>query len=174
MLTIESDGVERSHRMAEQLIALNDTLGVTRHIHIDEARNNLQAMIQVSQELAGQTQTIAESVENLELLADFQTVLNEQLGQIEGVRRQLTELVLMESMMARAARALAPLAELGNMRGLDEQEMRDAARVILDRRTSRTPTSTRMAEKESEVISVSSPDDVFDAASRPVPIPPAE
>jgi hypothetical protein len=174
MLMLEADGVEHSTHMADQLIALNDKLADSKQIRIDEAQNNLATMLQTQQKLANQTRNIAESAENLDLLADFQTVLNEQLGKLDGIRRQLTDLVLMESTVARASRALAPLVEIGNMRNLGEQEMREAARVILDRRMNNS-TTARMAEgTEANVISVSSPDEVFAPASRPTPAPPLE
>ncbi|MBX3442366.1 MAG: hypothetical protein KF774_08155 [Planctomyces sp.] len=174
VLAIEMDGIERSQNAAGQLLALNETLSGARQISIDEAQSNLRSMLQVQEQLSGQTRLIAESVENLDLLADFQTVLNEQLTNLDGLRRQLTDLVMMEAAMARAAKTLAPLAEIGSMRGLNEHEVREAARAILDRRTSRS-TTTRLADgSEPEVISISSPDEVFEPAARPAPVPPTE
>jgi hypothetical protein len=184
MLMLESEGLDRSRNSAEQLVGLNEKLSDVPQIRIDEARNNLHAMIELQQGLSGQTRAIAENVQNLDLLVDFQSVLGEQMGNLDGLRRQLTELVLMESTIARAARTLAPLAELGNMRGLGEQELRDAARVILDRRSSRS-NATRLAEgtdavetggavADHGVMTVSSPDDVFEPAARPTPAPPVE
>lgn len=174
MLMVESEDIDRSQRNAEQLISLNDTLSAARQIHVDEAANNLHAMIKMQQQLAGQTRTISESVQNLDLMADFQIVLGEQLGKIDGLRRQLTDLVLMESSIARAAQTLAPLAQLGTMNSVDENEVREAARVILNRRANRTDMTRTAGGAAGEVISISSPDAVFEEPARPAPVPPTE
>jgi DNA repair exonuclease SbcCD ATPase subunit len=174
MLIVESEDIDRSQRNAEQLIGLNDTLMQAKQIQVDEAANNLNAMIKIQQRLAGQTRMIAGNVDNLDLLADFQLVLGEQLGKMDGLRRQLTDLVLMESSIARAAQTLAPLAQLGTMKNLDEEEVREAARVILNRRASRSDTTRTADGAAGDVISISSPDEVFEEPARPAPVPPTE
>jgi hypothetical protein len=174
MLMVEGDDIDRSQRTAEQLIGLNDTLMQARQIQVDEAANNLHAMLKMQQQLAGQTRIIAQSVENLDLLADFQVVLGEQLGKIDGLRRQLTDLVLMESSIARAAQTLAPLAQLGTMNSVDADDVREAARVILNRRANRSEMTRTADGAAGDVISVSSPEEVFEEPARPAPVPPTE
>jgi hypothetical protein len=158
---------------ADKLIALQQQLSAVPAIRVDEARNNMLAMVEMQQKLSGQTRQIAENVENLELMADFHTVLNEQLTTMEGIRRQLTDLVLMESTIARAARVLSPLAEISTIRGLrDDNEVREAARRVLDRRLGQQPSSTQVAEGvKGDVQSLTDPEEVFDTPARPAPTP---
>ncbi len=173
LLTLNEDGIDRSQASADRLIAIQQQLAGIPAIRVDEARNNMVSMVEMQQKLAGQTRLIADNVENLELMADFQTVLTEQLTNMEGIRRQLTDLVLMESTLARAARVLSPLAEISSLRGLrDDDEVREAARRVLDRRLGQNSSSTQVAEGvKGEVTTLASPDDVFDTPARPAPAP---
>jgi hypothetical protein len=173
LLTMNEEGLDRSQMSADKLIALQQQLSAVPAIRVDEARNNMLAMVEMQQKLSGQTRQIAENVENLELMADFHTVLNEQLTTMEGIRRQLTDLVLMESTIARAARVLSPLAEISTIRGLrDDNEVREAARRVLDRRLGQQPSSTQVAEGvKGDVQSLTDPEEVFDTPARPAPTP---
>ena len=130
------------------------------------------AMVEMQQKLSTQTRQIANNVENLELMADFQTVLSEQLTNMEGIRRQLTDLVLMESTIARAARVLSPLAEIANIRGLrDDDQVREAARRVLDRRLGQQPSSQVAEGVKGDVQNLTDPEEVFDTPARPAPLP---
>jgi len=80
----------------------------------------------------------------------------------------------MESTVRRVAGILEPLAELSDLRRLSKTDMREAARVIIDQRTSRvatrpTDTESRTAPKlklnDVEVFTVEPPKDIF------VPLP---
>lgn len=176
LLTLNEDGLDRSQASADRLIGIQEQLAGIPAIRADEARNNMLAMVEMQQKLSSQTRVIAENVENLELMADFQTVLTEQLTNMEGIRRQLTDLVLMESTLARAARVLSPLAEIANIRGLrDDDEVREAARRVLDRRLGQNASSTQVAEGvKGDVTTLAAPEDVFDTPARPAPTPPME
>jgi hypothetical protein len=46
-------------------------------------------------------------------------------------------MVLLEGTVARAAKALEPLAQIANLRRLGDREMREAARTILEHRSTR-------------------------------------
>ena len=74
---------------------------------------------------------------SLELLADFQDEFNFQVGKLEGMQQSLTQLILLESTVAHTVRMIEPLAELTGLRRLNDDEVREAARVILDRRNQR-------------------------------------
>jgi len=176
LLTLNQEGLDRSQASADKLIGLQQQLSAIPAIRVDEAKNNMLAMVEMQQTLSGQTRQIAENVENLELMADFQTVLTEQLTGMEGIRRQLTDLVLMESTIARAARVLSPLAEISGIRGLrDDEEVREAARRVLDRRLGQTPSATQVAEGvKGEVQTLADPEQVFDTPARPAPPPSVE
>lgn len=144
-----------------------------QHMLLDESRGdatvaqqNLESLIGLEVTLAGETDRIADSVASLELLADFQDELNYQVGQLSGMQESLTELILLESTVARAVRMIEPLAELTDLRRLNEDEVREAARVILDRR------NTRISSRPMDTPPIV--EDAGEQIERLVPEPPAE
>ena len=153
---------------AEKLIALQQSLSPDSGLNVESASRNAEALLAMHGAISGQTGQIAASIENLELLADFQSELTEQLDQVESLRRQLTELMLLETTLARTMTALEPLTALGNLRRLDDAEMRDIARTMLDRRRE------RVAAAESKYDAESSPMQTASEEDRLVPEPPAE
>jgi hypothetical protein len=58
------------------------------------------------------------------------------------MRRSLTEIVLMENTVSRAVSMLQPLLELGNLRHLNEDQLRQIARSISETQ------STRLSKNE--------------------------
>jgi hypothetical protein len=68
---------------------------------------------------------------------------------LEGIRRGLMEFVLMENTIARAIRTLQPLLELGNLRHLDEEQLRHIARSMSAQQ------STQIGKNEAERVPAS-------------------
>ena len=87
------------------------------------------------------------------------------MEQLETIQRGFTELLLMESSVARAVKMVQPLAELGNLRRNKEPEIRAAARESINRR------EMRMAEENSKFEDSSGE---YNPPVRPVPLPPAD
>lgn len=140
------------------LVAMQDAL-LNEQSRIAAAQQNLQSLIQLEESLAGETDRIADAVTSLELLAGFQDEFNYQVSQLSGMQESLTELILLESSVARAVRMIEPLAELTDLRRLNEDEVREAARVILDRRNTRisslpvdTPPIVEAEESGTEIL----------------------
>jgi erythromycin esterase-like protein len=142
---------------------LNQTLN--QQTQLDSAHANLAGLIEIERSLAGQSRQIAESVESLQLLTGLQGEFNDQMTKLEAIQRGFTELLLMESSVARAVKMVQPLAELGNLRRNNEQEIRAAAREIINRR------ETRMAEEKSKYDDTTGE---YSPPVRPVPAPPAD
>lgn len=151
---------------AEQLIRLQQTLSADSRLQIAAATHNAEQLLDMQRVLAGETAQLAAGVENLELLADFQDELDVQLARVAEMRRQLTELMLLEATVSRTMTALAPLAELGNLRQLDDAEVREIARMMLERRRERAVAA--------EQPSAAPGDGESAVADRRVPEPPAE
>ena len=167
-LILSAGDLNLSSENAERLLALQNQLVVDERLQLDQADTNLEDLIVVQQLIAAQTQQIADSIDGLELLTDFQGEMNGQLAGLEDLRRQLTELILLETTVARAMEALEPLASMQNLRRLDEEEVRDVARQILERRRE------RMARGESK-YDVPAPVEIEQPeVHRLVPEPPVE
>lgn len=127
--------IAREH--ADQLLALKDTLTERSAEDVAIAGQNLDQLIALEQRLAGQDGTIRTAIESLELLADLQTEFRDRVQELDGIRRGLTELVVLESTVARTVRALQPLTQLTDLDRLDPQAVREVARSMLDARTRR-------------------------------------
>ncbi|MBL8850783.1 MAG: hypothetical protein JNG89_13970 [Planctomycetaceae bacterium] len=122
---------------AEQLIALQQTLGTDARLNLASATQNAATLLALQESLAGQSEEIVAGVENLELLSEFQAELAVQLSQVEGLRRQLNELSSLETSLSRTVAALEPITKLGDIRYMDDAEVRQIARTLLDRRRER-------------------------------------
>ena len=82
-----------------------------------------------------QTRGVAEAIQTLEVLSGFRDELGAQIQSLAGLRHDLVELSLMETSVAKVARMMKPLVEMGNLRRLSNDELRHVARSILEGRT---------------------------------------
>ena len=121
---------------ARVLVALNDTLS-SDSLKVDASQRNLDSLIALGTTLSGQSQHVAAAIQNLEIMDDFRNELGAHVKSLDGVRRTMMEIAMMESTLGRVAQVVEPLTQIGNLRRLSDEEMREAARVILDRRITR-------------------------------------
>ena len=138
--------------------------------------------------LLAETGRVVDAVETLEVLGDLQDQVKEQVASMQGMRRELLDVILMESTVAKATRILEPLAQLGNLNRLSDAEVREAARVIMDQRDTRigklpaqfrrihrepTPSRTTKLILDGEPV-FSEESDSGTVEEKLVPTPPAE
>jgi hypothetical protein len=82
---------------------------------------------------------------------------------------------MMESTMGRVANVVEPLTQIGNLRRLNDDEVREAARVILDRRMTRfsqTESKTESGATEASQTEVPLPIEPAASQEELVPLPP--
>ena len=123
-----------------------------------------------------------DTITALELLGDFQNEFNTQAAGADEMRRQLTELILLQTTIEQALRIVQPISELGNLRRLDTVEIREAARIILDQRRARLARTEEAADVASLEATDETEADIEETAEeihspeiqRPVPTPPEE
>lgn len=130
-----ADGLDAASENSRTLVALSTTLGST--LNLGPAKKNLNDMVRLQNTLGEQTQQVAAAVQNLELIDQFQTEVASHFRSMDGLRRNLMDLAMLEPSVNKVARVLQPLTDISSLRRLDDNEVREAARVILDRRTSR-------------------------------------
>jgi myosin heavy subunit len=163
--------VEVAREHAEGLLRLEELLANDAGRDIEAATRNLAGLLEIEEQLAQQDQKLAAAIESLELLQDLQSEFVERTRELESIRRSLTELILMESMIARTVRSLRPLAELADLRRLDVDQLQSIARSMMtggERRVAHSggPSGrTRPVRMKEEIT----PDD-----EPLVPLPPAE
>ena len=131
---------EDAIKHASDLIKLRDTLVVNGQS--DKAADNLELLISMQSRLIGQTKDVASAMQTLEVLTDLGDELRTQVDSLNRMRKSLLEIVMLEATVNRVARAIEPLTQIGNLRRLTDEELREAARAVLDSRNSRTARQT--------------------------------
>ncbi|MGQ0634945.1 MAG: hypothetical protein ACT4QC_10065 [Planctomycetaceae bacterium] len=135
-LVASSPQLDAARTHANRLLALQDALQ-------DEAGqsavaiDSLDRLLELKDRLIDQTPSVAGAVQNLEILSDFHEEFTAHVDALEKLREGLTQLLLMETTIGRVARALEPLTQIVNIRRLSDDELREAARTILDQRATR-------------------------------------
>lgn len=129
---------------------------------VNTARENLNLLLSIQDALASGTEQVTSAVQNLEILDEFQQEVTRHISSLEVLRRTLMEIALMESSIVRVAGVIQPLTEIVNLRRLGDDEVREAARVVLDRRNS------RVGRLDSETDAVQKPEVTTDGT---VPVP---
>lgn len=131
-----ADTAVAARQAASSLIAVSRELG-SDELRLQEARQNLDSLVSLQTRLSGQSADVVAAIQNLEIIDDFQREMAAQIKSLEGLRKTVMEIAMMESTLGRVAQVIEPLSEIGNLRRLSEIEVREAARVILDHRMAR-------------------------------------
>lgn len=160
---IASNEIAAAEENANRLLVINDSLAAA---NTSAAGQNLDGLINLESKLAAKGADVAQAVQTLEILDDFQSEVDSHIRSIEGIRRTMVEIAMLESSFGRAARVLQPLVELSNLRRLGEREVREAARVILDQRTTRISQNSKIVKTAAGTKLEAEPTDDL------VPVPP--
>ncbi|RMG40925.1 MAG: hypothetical protein D6725_02420 [Planctomycetota bacterium] len=128
----------------DRLLQIHDRLVATTP-RLQAAESGLAALQDLQRQVAALGTKLADSLKTLELLGDLDEELRNQVRSIDNVRRDLMEIVLLESAVGRVARILEPLAQLVDLRRLSNADIRAAAEVVLQRR------AHRLAQKPRDV-----------------------
>lgn len=161
---LASGQIADAEENANRLLVINDSLAAA---DTTAAGTNLDSLFALESKLAVKGANVAQAVQTLEILDDFQVEVDRHVRSLEGIRRTMVEVAMLESSVGRAARVLEPLVELSNLRRLGEREVREAARVILDQRATRVSQNSAIARRTADVA--------VDGADRKddlVPLPP--
>lgn len=157
-LTREGLDTELAQRHSESLMALGrDLQNVTT---IEGARNNLQGLVALEQSLNGQTKSLADATETLDLLQTFQGEIARQVQVFQSLRRDLLDVALLEGTIEQAIRVIRPLSELSDLRRMNDHDVRLAAKAILHERA-------ELARRQDQIHNIAS-------AANPEPKPEGE
>ena len=127
---------ETARTNANRLFVLKEELNAVGG-DLPDAATSLDRLVEMKEKLMDQTPAVADAVQNLEILTDFQEAFGEQIRSLSRLREELVQFVLMEGTLGRVAKLLEPLAQIANVRRLSERELREAARSILENRSTR-------------------------------------
>lgn len=137
-------------------------------LDMDVANRSLGQLLDLKERLVKETDSVISAVQTLEILSDFQDEFKKRISSLQNMQQDLMSIVMMETTIGRVAKALEPMLELGDLRRLTATEVREAARTILDRRTTNVADKSMMESKPNHVLAAP---DVPAAAETPVPEP---
>ena len=162
-LVVRGAGTHTASQNADRLFTLRDRLASTDGAQLETAETNLGGLIEMQGRLAAETDQLADALLMIETISDLQQELKRHVSAFQGIRRDLVELMLLENSIAQAVRVVEPLISLSNLRRLNPEDVRAAARDMLERRQTRQASRTPLpALRDSEPV-----DPV-------VPLPPAD
>ena len=151
-IVIAAENIPAAQASAAGLIALEEKLAQTKETDIAVSGRNLQAMSQIQETLTGRTRQITESVQNLELFVEFQSQFADQMKNLDGLQQQLADVTKLERNITKVVRLLQPIAEYSSVHRLGEDELREVARNILQKR------QTRVSQRDRQPIELPAPD----------------
>lgn len=175
----EAQNTEEAREHLTELVAIKSDL--VERGDSGQAASNLKSLIGLQDQLNLQTKDVASAVQNLEVLSDLGDELSQQVEVMNSMRKSLMDIVLMEATVNRVARIIEPLTQLGNLRRLNDEDLRSAAQSVIDARQSRVarkpadlPESLPLPEKTTNTLKLNDlkffeePQDIL------VPMPPAD
>jgi len=139
----------------QKMTALEDRLAGHDQEVAMQAASNLEKMMMFQKELSAGSEHITAAIQTVELMEGFQSQIEDQASMLSGMRRDLMEITFLESTVKQTLQVLKPLIQLSDLKRMSNTEVREAARVILDRRIAdsrshKSVAPTRVAEKTIE------------------------
>ncbi|MCY2962440.1 MAG: hypothetical protein NT069_02105 [Planctomycetota bacterium] len=177
----QSTDFDAARTQANRMILMQQEL-VSHGADGPEAFKGLDQLVAIKDRVLEQTPALADAVQNIEMLADFRQELDGQIKSLDGMRQTLLQLALLEPTINRVASTITPLAELANIRRLSENDLRSAARSIIDSRVPRVssnplPRDTHSVRSSRDALQMD--DELFrfpvdspaSPATEPAPVP---
>jgi hypothetical protein len=128
-VVMRGGNIADAQQNANRLLGLRDRLA-EKAPQNDAADRTATQLLQIQKKLTGEKANLPDALKSIETLIDIQHEFQDQVHSLDGIRRGLMEFVMMENTVARAVRTLQPLLELGNLRHLDDEQLRQIARSI--------------------------------------------
>lgn len=128
-----SHDIEFARRRADSLVDIASRLRGDG-AQIGSALDNLAKLESIRNRLNGDGEEIVSAIDTLEILERFQKEFADHAGRFEEFRATLGHVNVLATSIEELVEAVEPLAELHDIRRLDDAQVRAAARAILDAR----------------------------------------
>jgi len=135
-IVLRGGNTESARKTSERLLGLRDQL-IDQEQKTKTAQVSLDHLVSLQKQLTENSDQIVDAIQSFEILTNLYDQLQMQVKSVSGLRRDLMEIVLMESTISRAMKILEPLVQLSDLRRLSQSEIRDAARTVMESRSSR-------------------------------------
>ena len=144
----------------DALVSIRDRLD-DQGTGIQAAQDRVEQLIDLKNLAIAQTDDLPTATANLELMVDIQEQFERIAGTFGRMRLWIAEVVAFEPTFNRAMRTLQPLVELGNLRHMNANELRQVVQAMSQRR------DAQFATPDSQPATVEAADasDVQDSTS---------
>ena len=124
---------------SEAEVTLNELIGMRKQldaqsVNIEKSKDTLVELVMLKDDVLAQTGDLADAIETLERTVDLTDQYQQASQTFLEMRRWLTDVVMMEPTLRRAMSTLEPITDLGNLRRISRDELRQAAQVVRDMR----------------------------------------
>ena len=141
LLDLQSSLLCRGSETSEAQTALSELMGMCQQLDtqgelILAANSRLDGLLTLKDNVLTQTDDLVDAIETLEATDDFHDQLQGVAADLRTMRIAVVEILALSSTIEQAMRVLEPLTELGNLRRLGKDDLRQLASVILSKRKS--------------------------------------
>ena len=130
----EATDVARTHQRLDRLVDLKDA--VLAEPGTELAQEKLDELVALKDTVLANASTTPEAIEAIEQTIDLNEQFQTAARSFKHIRRWMTEVVMMEPTIQRAMRTLEPITELGSLRRMSRDELKQVARTLRERQAS--------------------------------------
>jgi len=143
LLDVHTDLLDRGSNAQQAREALTGLIEIRDRLESENSRlelatTRLNALLTIKDNILAQTDNLAGVIETLEVTDELQAQLQEAGPMFRGMRRDLVEILTLNTTLQNAMKILRPLTDLADLRRLEDDDVRYLTRRILERRKNRT------------------------------------
>jgi hypothetical protein len=145
-LACQQDQLEPAEQAADRLVSLRTRLA-SEGDQIAYAQQQVDGLLVLKDTVVGQTRDLADAIETLEVTADLHEQFHETVRNFEQMRSWMVELVMLQPTLQRAMVALEPLTELGNLRRVSDDRLREIGRAMRQKEGAQLARQTSLGDE---------------------------
>ena len=152
LLTLQQDLLGQQYEIAPAQKALDGLVSIRKELategdQIEDAQQRAEGLLTLKDTVVTQTRDLADAIETLELTSDLHDQFHEAALSFGQIRSWMVELAMLQPTFQRAMDALQPLTELGNLRRLDDGQLRDVAEAMRERGPTQLARKTSLSDE---------------------------
>ena len=151
-LVARGSDVTTANTALDALVDIRDTLQREKE-SFDIANQRIADLLNLKDAVVSQTDDLADAIANLEITSELNAQFNRAFRSFDQIKHWMVEVVASESLLERARFALEPITDLGNLRHMKPEQLREIAQSVTKQY------QARVASKPTEVRAIELPTD---------------
>lgn len=158
LLALREELVERASDVTtantalDALVDIRDTLD-REQPSFEIANQRVADLLNLKDAVVSQTDDLADAIANLEITAELNAQFHQALSAFDQIKHWMIEVVASEPLLERARFALEPITDLGNLRRMQPEQLREIAKSVSKQyqaRVAAKPTAATAIELRSD------------------------